>query len=370
MNTRTTVYDGLLARLRAGIREGTLKAGAFVATEQDLSRQTGISRVSVRRATDQLIREGLVERRPGKGLFVREPDRRTRMVQVIVPDLGFEQCVLIARGAQLLGAERGFQVQVYDGHNQMERDLAVVKRLPDQAAEGAIILSWHHTRFSEAIFELKRLKYPFVLVDEHPQGIDAPSVTADNHAGGMKVGEALVALGHKRIGFIGNLHADTVRQRLEGLRDALGDAGLPFDRSLAMDLAVEPQQDWTERIDRCTRELMSRADRPTAIFYSDDQVAADGYRTLMSMGLRIPQDVSVVGFDDNPLCRWLNPQLSSVRQPSMEMGKAAMELLLDQMSPRPGHKALAAERLTLPVEWIARSSIGPAAPAGSPEVKS
>lgn len=337
-----------------------MKAGAFVATEQELSRQTGISRVSVRRATDQLIREGLVERRPGKGLFVREPDRRTRTVQVIVPDLGFEQCVLIARGAQLLGAERGFQVQVYDAHNQMERDLAVLKRLPDQAAEGAIILSWHHTRFTEAIFELKRLHYPFVLVDEHAQSIDVPSVTADNRAGGMQVGQALVGLGHRRIGFIGNLRADTVRARLEGLRDAIGDANLVFDRSLAIDLAVEPQQDWKERIDSCTRQLMSRPDRPTAIFYSDDQVAADGYRTLQAMGLRIPTDVSVVGFDDNPLCRWLTPQLASVRQPSMEMGKAAMEMLLDEMSPRPGQKPRAPEGLTLPVEWVARSSIGPA----------
>ncbi len=364
INTRTTtVYDDLLERLRKTIRSGTYKAGEFVATEQELCRECGISRVSVRRATDQLIREGLIERRPGKGLFVREAERATRLIQVIVPDLAFDQCVQIARGAQLLGVERGFHVQVYDAHNRMDRDIAVLKRLPERSVEGALVLSWHHPRFTEALLELKSKGLPFVLVDEHSRHIEVPSVTADNYAGGMMVGHALIDLGHRTFGFIGNLSAGTVQARLEGLRDAIGDRGLPFDRSRVLDLAVQPQEDWAERIAICTRRLLSHSNRPTAVFYSNDQVAAEGYRTIRSMGLRIPEDVSVVGFDDSPLCRWLDPPLATVRQPALDMGRCAMEMLLDELQSPVSGRVPAARQMTLPVQWIARSSIAAPPPA-------
>jgi DNA-binding LacI/PurR family transcriptional regulator len=365
INTRTspTVYDGLLARLRRSIVSGARKSGEFVGTEQGFCRENGISRVSVRRATDQLIREGLIERRPGKGLFVRQSERTTRVIQVVVPDLAFEQCVQIARGAQLLGDDYGFLVQVFDGHNGMDRDIAFLEQLPDRPVEGALILSWHHPRFTEALLNLKQKGVPFVLVDEHSPDIDVASVAADNHAGGLMVGHALIDQGHRRFGFIGNISAGTVRSRLEGLRDAAGDRGLPFDRSRVLDLAVQPQEDWAKRIAECTRQLLSRPDRPSAIFYSDDQVAAEGYRTIRSMGLRIPEDVSVVGFDDSPLCRWLDPPLATVRQPSLEMGRAAMRMLLEGLPAGGAEKKAIHRRVTLPVQWIGRASIG--APGGS-----
>lgn len=362
---RPTVYADLVERLRLSIRRGERKPGDFLATEQELSREAGISRVSVRRATDQLIREGLIERRAGKGLFVRPLEHATRLIHIVVPDLAFEQCVQIARGAQQVGAERGFKVQVYDANNRMDRDIAVLHQLPGTGTDGALILSWHHPRFTEAVLELKQQGLPLVVVDEHPRDIQIPSVTADNHAGGMMVGNALIDLRHKRIGFIGNLSADTVRARMEGLRDAVNDRGLPFDRSCVLDLQLEPQQDWAARIGECTRQLLSRTDRPTAVFFSDDQVAAEGCRTIREMGLRIPKDVSVVGFDDSPLCRWLEPALASVRQPSLEIGRAAMEMLLSMLSQQPSDRNTTdAERRTLGVEWKHRESID-AAPAAA-----
>lgn len=357
IKTRIPIYGGLMASLRKGIVAKGLQGGDFLATEQDLCRESGLSRVSVRRATEQLIREGIVERRPGKGLFVRQKDRQTRVVQVVVPDMSFEQCVQIARGVQNIGTQNGYQLQVYDAHNQMDRDIAVLKQLPEQDIQGAVILSWHHPRFTEVVFELKQRRFPFVLVDEHSSDPDIHSVTADNTAGGYLAGEAIVKAGHRRIGFVGNVATQTVRARLEGMRDAIGDHGLPFDRSLVMDLNVQPQENWSQRIADCTRQLLSRPDRPTAIFFSNDQVAADGYQTARAMGLRIPQDLSIVGFDNSPICRWLAPTLASIRQPSMEMGQAAMNLLLKQWN---GPAAKAAQ-LTLPVKWVPGDSIAPPA---------
>lgn len=356
IKTSSKVYRPLIDQIHRSIGSGALRPGQLIGSEYELARQASISRMSVRRAMDQLVAEGLVERRPGKGVYVRDTVTSTRLVQVVVPSMSFDQCVQIAQGAQALGMDRGVQLQVYDAHARMDWDIQVIRQLPKSAVQGAIIASWHHPRFAEVLYELKRVDYPFVLVDERLHDIDVPSVLVDNHGGGYRVGQELIAAGHRRIGFIGNFAADTVRARLEGLRDAVNDAKVPFDRSLAIDLKMDdPDGDWPAAIARATIELMRRPDAPTAIFYSDDQTAAHGFKALKSLGLRIPEDVSVVGFDDNPLCQWLDPTLSTVRQPSREMGQVALEMLLQRMiDPR-----RPAEHRVLPTQWVGRESIAP-----------
>ena len=100
------------------------------------------------------------------------------------------------------------------------------------------------------------------------------------------------------------------------------------------------------------------SDHPTAIFFGNDHTAAHGYRAIKAAGLRIPEDVSVVGFDDDPLCRWLDPQLSTVKQPSLEIGRAAMEMLLALPEGRPAPADAASASLTVPTHWTPRASIG------------
>lgn len=352
-HTGTRIYDALAQRIRKSILQGDLKPGEWIGSEHDLARQASISRMSVRKASEILLEEGLIERRPGKGLFVRENHVATRTVQVVVPDLEYDQCVQIVRGAKKAGAERGVRVQVYDAHGSMELDIQVLRSLPRTCPQGAIIASWHHPRFAEVLYELKTQNYPFVLVDERLKDIEIPSVVADNYGGGYRAGKELIGLGHRRIAFIGNLVADTVRARLEGLRDAIADAGLPFDRSLVCDLQVEPTGDWQAAIDRCTRQILSRSDRPSAIFFSNDAVAADAYRTLRSMKVRIPQQLSVVGFDDDPMCQYLEPTLTTVRQPSTQLGEAAMEMLLQRIA----NPRLVVENRVLPTTWVRRESV-------------
>lgn len=363
----TTVYDDLLKRVRQSIARGELKPGEFIGSEYEMARESGISRVSVRRATDVLIGEGLVERRPGKGLFVRPPSRSMRVVQVVVPDMSFDQCVQIARGAQAVGMERGVQIQAYDAHSRLDWDVEMLRRLPETDMDGAIIVSWHDARFAEVLYELKRQGYPFVLVDEQLQDIDVPSVVADNHGGGYAVGKALVAEGHTRIAFIGSLGADTVRARLDGLRDAVNDAGIAFDRARAFDLATPLDGDWESAIRQAVHQAIDRPDRATAIFCADDQTAAHTYTVLKAAGLRIPEDISVAGFDDNPLGKWLVPSLATVRQASTDMGTVAMEMLLEMLGERHESKSRdsrdgkgAQRHRVLPTQWIPRGSVGKA----------
>ncbi len=360
-STGSPIYTTLADGLRKSIRKGQFQPGDLIGSEHELARRENISRMTVRRASEILVNEGLLERRPGKGLYVRPRNVSTRSVQIVAANLQWEPCLQISRGAQTAAKDLGIQAQLYDAHGDADLDAEVVRQLPAGPARGAIIVSLHSAAFSEALFALRAQRFPFVLVDQRLRDIEVPSVMADNYDGGMQVGRTLVEHGHRRIAFIGDLHADTVQGRLTGLRDAWGQAGLPFDPALVCDLVTEKDRlgDWSERVRDCVESLMAREDRPTALACSCDAVARWVYRALEGMGLKVPDDVSVIGFDDDPLAEWLSPPLSTVRQPFLEMGQAAMRLLNKAML---GGAHETVEHEVLPVRVVNRASV--AAPAG------
>jgi GntR family transcriptional regulator, arabinose operon transcriptional repressor len=358
MTTATTLYIDLANSLRADISSGRVRPGQLFASEHDLARSRKLSRVTVRKASDVLIGEGLLERRPGKGLFVRTAQTgRASTIQVVCGNLEWIPSLQATRAIKEVARTHNFQIQIYDAHGSMAEDLDAIRRLPETEARGAIIFALHSVEFAEAIYSLKVSGFPCVLIDQRLADLDVSTVMADNHAGGYLAGQALTRKGHKRIAFIGDLDADTVQDRLAGLRDAIGDAGLPFNRSLVQDVSTSDRfGSWAERVDQQLQPLFASPDAPTAIFASCDAIARDVYAALGRMGLMVPRDVSVVGFDDDPLASQLAPALTTVSQPFQDMGRAAFELLhqriLDPASP--------VEHRRVPVQLVERGSIATA----------
>ena len=339
LEKRLAVYEPLVQKLRQAVTQRDFHPGELIASEYELARREGISRRSVRRAVEILIREGKLERRPGKGVFVRTPAKLDRLVRIVVPDGGSDLFVKVARGVQEVGLKAGVRALIHDAHGRLESDLEMIRQLPRSSARGAVIGSVHHHDFAETLYALKVARYPFVLVDETLRDIAVPSVVADNYGGGRLVGEELLRRGHRRIGFVGFLGADTARARLEGLRSALANAGLGLPDAwvgnLRVPSSVTDEETLQREVTRTVHQLLNPSDRPTAIFFAYDLIAAQSYVVLRSLGLRIPEDISVVGFDGIPMCRLLVPTLATVRQPAPEMGGAAMEMLLDLMSGDP-----------------------------------
>jgi len=274
---------------------------------------------------------------------------------VIVGNLAWEPVLQMSRGVQAGAKIDGLHVQIYDAHGDFELDLSLVEQLPTAGAKGAVIISTHGPRFSEAICRLHSQGFPFVLLDHRMQDISVSSVTADNLSGGYQAGQMLIGLGHRHIAFIGDLITATCKERLAGLRDAMGDGGLPLPRSLVVDLVVGWDRfgDWSECVRQGVEQLMQATPRPTAIFCSCDAVARLVYKALDGLGRRIPQDISVVGYDDDPLAEWLQPGLTTVRQPFGQMGLAAMELLRRRIT----DPAAPPEFRALPVELVMRQSV-------------
>ena len=356
-------YQLLADSLRRQIASGEHPPGHLLASEHELARRRKVSRVTVRRASELLIREGLLERRPGKGLFVaqRTPAkvlsvRRAGTVTVIAGNLAWPTCLQAARGVQLAARAAGTEVQFHDAHGSVQDDLELIRRLPEGPATGAIIISLHSAAFIDALYGLKQTGYPFVLVDHRLRDLDVPSVVADNHDGGRQLATHLLGLGHRRMAFIGDLDADTVQARLDGMRDAIGDAGLPFDRSLVFGLTpLDRLGDWSQDVQLATDALLDLPLPPSAIVASCDAVARSVYRAASARGRQIPRDLSVAGFDDDPLALLLQPPLTTIRQPFAELGRAAFAVI----SARLRDPAAASEHRILPVELVTRTSTAP-----------
>ncbi len=361
LSPRLPVYESIADRLRRSIRAGQYRAGDLVGSEQGLARQEGISRMTMRRASEVLINEGLLERRPGKGLYVRDIAGRDtlRRIQVVAGNLGWEPSLQVSRGVQAAAQGMRTIVQLYDAHGDTDLDLEMLRQLPDSAAQGAVIMSLHSPVFNDAVCRLATTGFPFVLADQRMRDLNVPSVTADNYEGGYKAAEHLLSLGHKRIAFVGDLEATTVEDRLSGMRDAIADAGLPFVRSLVADASEgkESMDQWMEFSAVVIRDLLNLPEPPTAIFCSCDAIAYTACRVAGSMGMKVPQDLSVMGFDDTPLARMVCPTLTTIHQPFEQMGKAAIELLTERIDHPPTAPTQAPHRV-LPVELVVRESTG------------
>jgi LacI family transcriptional regulator len=165
---------------------------------------------------------------------------------------------------------------------------------------------------------------PVVAIDPNNESPDCPAIIATNRAGALAAMAYLTGLGHRRIGHItGRLDLISANRRLRGYKEGLAAAGIPVDEKL-----IQIGDYLAERAVECARALLSLDDPPTAIFAANDMSAVGVYQVAQEMGLRIPQDLSVVGFDDLRESALLNPPLTTVDQFISKMGTLAIDMVV------------------------------------------
>lgn len=203
--------------------------------------------------------------------------------------------------------------------------------------------------------QLRSRGIPFVLVDPTGEpGHEFPSVGASNWTGGLAATRHLLDLGHRRIATVtGPANVLSSRARLDGYRAALDGAGVPVDPALIRQGDFHLEDGLAHG-----RRLLALVDPPTAVFAGNDVQALGVYQAAHEAGLRIPQDLSVIGFDDLPPARWSIPPLTTVRQPLTEMAAAAAGMVVTLAAGAP----VARTRLELSTELIVRASTAPPRP--------
>lgn len=361
-------YAALAATLRQRMAAGEHPAGSWLGTEVEIAAKAGLSRMTARRAVQTLVDEGLLERRAGRGIFVPEAkaSARARIVRFLAGNLLWAPAVRVAHAVQESAAGLGLEVSVFDACGDLSAFLRALAALPDGGAAGAIVMSQHDAAFNRALAGLVAADFPFVVVDQALSDLPAPSVASDNRAGGRLAAEALLAAGHRDIAFLGDLAADTTAARAQGVADACAAALVP--PPAVYDIPGQRFENWEPAIARRVGEILAAPRRPTAIACSCDAVALHAIRALAAAGVAVPRDMSVTGFDDDPIAEWSSPPLTTVRQDFAAMGRAAASVIaaaLDEKAaaqddaPAPAHAATA-------VALVARGSIS-APPAVFPE---
>ncbi len=269
--------------------------------------------------------------------------RRKNLLGLVVPDIGWPYSIEVMKGVNRAIAESSFDLLVLTTGDFRKGGTASLQQhyitlLNNSIADGVVIVA-------SAAAEI-HTDSPIVAVDPHANNPTYPSIQGSNYQGALDAVKYLTGLGHRRIAFIaGRPDIGSALLRMNGYRDALAQAGLPVDDTLIAsgDFSTE-----TGRV--CARQLLTMSDRPTAIFAANDQSAIGVYQAVEELKLRVPDDVSVVGFDDITEAKYLG--LTTVDQGLAEMGYVAIQMLIRLVN----HEPLAAQVHQMPTRLVIRSS--------------
>jgi LacI family transcriptional regulator len=283
---------------------------------------------------------------------------RIGLVDFVITELDTSWGVELLRGAEQEAYRLGASLVLTLSHDRQARPRDWLRMIASRPTDGVVLVV---TNLRQVAAERTRLvDTPFVVIDQlGGYDPDTPTVGATNWAGGFAATQHLTALGHRRIGIItGPVHVRSSDERLDGYRAALGRAGLAADESL-----IREGDFYAEGGRRGAAALLDLPEPPTAVFAGSDQQARGVYDEAHARGLRIPEDLSVVGFDDVDACEWMTPRLTTVRQPLAQMAALAIRTVLEP-SPQEDERPL---RVELATSLVVRESTttpprGPAAP--------
>jgi LacI family transcriptional regulator len=306
-------------RGRATIRDIAQLAGVSVATVSRVINDRPDVAPETRDAVLRQVRaHNFTTNRSARALSVG----RTGLVGFTMPLIRADYFAAILAGALEAGYEQQMRLVLCTTLHEHDREVSLLETLMDGATDGAIILLPEES--SEELAALKSSGYPFVVADPRvPLAEGNPAVSAAHRAGAKAATDHLLSLGHRRIAHISGPRGWAAsEERIEGYHAALATAGvLPSSELLAEGDFEIPSGYAT------AARLLDLPERPTAIFASNDNMAVGVLRAARERGLSVPEDLSVVGFDDAELTQIVTPPLTTVRQPLAELGRTAVSLL-------------------------------------------
>lgn len=271
---------------------------------------------------------------------------RSRTIGLLVDDISNPFMASCAQAIEGVTRERGYSLILCDSHADLQMESAYVGLLTQRQIDGLLLVPTHGNNVHLKTEQQAGL--PVVALDRPAEGVQTDTVLVQNRAGAREATEHLIWHGHERIAFVGDTrYFYTARKRLEGYKEALKAADLQPVQSL--------DAHSTELGEKATKKFLDTPDPPTALFAANILTALGALRAIEHLGLRIPEDLALIGFDDFELAPVLRPRFTLVRQPTAELGRRAAKMLFDRLDSqgRPDP-----QRLVLPTELVVRESCG------------
>jgi DNA-binding LacI/PurR family transcriptional regulator len=247
---------------------------------------------------------------------------QTQALAFIVPDLSNPYFAEMVSTAEDVAQQYGYTLLVFNSHEDAAREAACVQRAASRWADGLLITHTAQTHHSPEFWS--QYDIPVVAVDRIPADYPGPQCALDNRRAGMLATQHLIELGHTQIAHLaGPQTASPAQDRQQGYRDALQAAGLKWHHILYTGDLWGPADGL-----RLMGDLLDAPEQPTAVFASNDRVAIGALHAITERGLRVPEDISLVGVDDIEISQHVNPPLTTIRQPLAELAERGVEMLL------------------------------------------
>ncbi len=324
-------YFQLQNWLREQIEQGVFKPGDRIPTEEELSQITGLARATIRQAIQNLVNMGLLDRKRRLGTFVLEkitPTSSHTIIGLLIPDIRRGYAPVLARGVQDEAAKSKHSLILCDTDDLFVRADFHADRMIENSVGGVIFVptAVSDEQNQDVLEKFKRNNIPVVLVDRILPTGDLDYVTADNIKGAFEMTEYLIKRGHRRIAITLSTLISTEMDRLEGYKQAFRENGLPIDKNLI----VTHSGPFAEgRYIQIAEQIFRPNLNVSAVFAGHDRIALVFYAVAKKMGISIPEDISVVGYDD---LDFTTVSLTTIHQPIYEMGQESMKLIMSRIN--------------------------------------
>lgn len=332
MRNEGTKYQGLIDYITGLIESGDLAPGGKLASENELSRQFGISRQTVRTAIGILEERGVLRRVKGSGTYLNdrrqeslEQHDRIAVVTTYVDSYIFPK---IIQGIEEKLFERGYSVQIAFTNNTPEREKSVLSDILNRDDVAGIIVEGTKSGLPNPNIPIYRKllerKIPIIFINTYYPELNVPHVSLDDVQAARKAVDYLIGKGHRDIGAILKLDDGQGRQRYLGYLQAMDKAKL----SVTDSRMVWIDTDESKQLAYCTDKILNRLESCSALFCYNDQIAFQLVRLLADHGIRVPEDVAIISIDDSDLAIHSEVQITSLPHPKEKLGSKAAELLL------------------------------------------
>ncbi|MBS1752310.1 MAG: LacI family DNA-binding transcriptional regulator [Bacteroidetes bacterium] len=312
--------------------------GAHIVTIKDIAKRLGISASTVSRAlrgsteineaTKKLVQDLAKELNyTPNPIALSLKEKKTKVIGVIVPEIANYFCSAVIAGIEDYAYANGYHVIIFQSHENYEREVMNIRLLESRRIEGLIISVSNETKNGKHIQELIDRGVPVVMFDRICDEIDTPRVVTDDEGGAYLATCHLIEQGYTKIAHVGMAaHLSVTQKRMKGYTNALREHGIPVQKKWTVSC------DFTAKnIKKAVEKLFKSKPSPDAILAAAERIAIRSFEVLKEMKLRIPEDVALAGFFDNPVSRLIDPPLTSIHQPTFDIGQSAARLMIEMI---------------------------------------
>lgn len=343
MSEGTLLYEKIINYLKEEINSGALKPGSKLPTEIALAERFGVSRITSKRAFEDLRAEGLIYRVRGSGSFVTEKKNITqsqiingnssinhrKVISLVFPmDTYCGGFMNVVAGASKVLDGTDYLLSIHCSNMRVEEEKELLMQLYNKRVGGIIYYPISDNKNIEIVNKFYLDNYPIVSIDKYFDSVPLSYVVSDNLKGAYEATKHLIKLGHQKIAFLSDNKIDdatSVRNRYFGYCKAMKEYGILIDERMVKNGDFAGLNE--EKAGEILRELMDMG--MTAACTINDYIASFVIKTLNELGYNVPKDVSVTGFDDLDFANLLSVPLTTVRQDLVQVGQIAMEYILD-----------------------------------------